>query len=62
MAELSEFFAMDGYALYVWGAYGVTGLVMVIEVILLVRRKRTLWQRLGRITRMAMKVNNEAQT
>lgn len=62
MGELSEFFAMGGYALYVWGSYGVTALVMVIEVILGVRRKRTLWQRLGRITRMAMKVNNEAQT
>lgn len=60
--SIGEFFAMGGYAFYVWGAYGVTALVMVIEVLLVVRRKRTLWRRLGRITRMAMKVKNEAQT
>lgn len=44
-----DFFAMGGYGLYVWGSYGVTVLFMVIEVILLLGRKRTLLQRLGRI-------------
>jgi heme exporter protein D len=28
-----EFWAMGGYGLYVWGSFGVTALVMVIEVI-----------------------------
>ena len=37
---MSEFFRMGGYALYVWGAYGVTAAVLVIEVVLLMRRKR----------------------
>ena len=60
--SIGEFFAMGGYALYVWGSYGVAALVMAIEVTLVLRKKRTLWQRLGRITRMAVKVNNEAQT
>ena len=60
--SVGEFFAMGGYALYVWGAYGVTALLLAIEVILVVRRQRTLWRRLGRITRMAVKVKNEAQT
>jgi heme exporter protein D len=60
--SVGEFFAMGGYAFFVWGAYGVTALVMTIEVLLVVRRKRTLWRRLGRITRMAIKVKNEAQT
>lgn len=60
--SVSKFFAMGGYALYVWGSYGVAALVMAVEVILVLRRKRTLWRRLGRITRMAVKVNNEAQT
>lgn len=46
-----DFFAMGGYGLYVWGSYGVTLLCMVTEVILLLRRKRTLLQRLGRIGR-----------
>ena len=44
-----DFFAMGGYGLYVWGSYGVTALFMVTEVILLLGRKRTLLQRLGRI-------------
>jgi heme exporter protein D len=35
----SEFFAMGGYALYVWGSFGLTTLVMVVES-LLIRRKR----------------------
>ena len=37
--SMSEFFAMGGYAFYVWGAYGVTALVIVIEV-LAVRARR----------------------
>ena len=28
---LSEFLSMKGYGLYVWGSYGVTALVMLIE-------------------------------
>jgi len=27
-----EFLAMGGYGFYVWGAYGVTALVIVVEV------------------------------
>jgi heme exporter protein D len=36
----SEFFQMGGYGLYVWGAYGVTALVMVVEPWLASRRHR----------------------
>ncbi len=46
-----DFFAMGGYGLYVWGSYSVTALFMVVEVILLLSRKRTLLQRLGRMNR-----------
>jgi heme exporter protein D len=35
----AEFFAMKGYALYVWGSYGMALLVFVVEI-LLVRHKR----------------------
>ena len=45
----SEFFAMGGYALYVWGAYLVTAVVIAVEVAVLVRRGRTLRARAGRI-------------
>ena len=37
---MSEFFAMGGYAGYVWGAYGVTFALLTLEVILLFKRKR----------------------
>jgi heme exporter protein D len=39
-SSLSEFLAMGGYALYVWGSFGVTALVMVLEVWQLARQRR----------------------
>lgn len=57
-----EFFAMGGYAFYVWGSYGVTALFLMLEVVLVIARKRTITQRLGRRIRMRLEVNNEAQT
>ncbi len=47
--SVSEFFAMGGYALYVWGAYLVTAAVVAVEVAILVRRGRILRARAGRI-------------
>jgi heme exporter protein D len=44
----SAFFAMGGYALYVWGAYGMAAAVVALELWSLVRRRRTLRRRLGR--------------
>jgi heme exporter protein D len=35
---MSEFFAMGGYAWYVWGSYGVTFILLAVEVVLLRRR------------------------
>jgi heme exporter protein D len=57
-----NFFAMGGYAFYVWGSYGVTALFLVLEIVLLVLRKRTITQRLGRRIRTRIEVKNEAQT
>jgi heme exporter protein D len=37
---MSEFFAMGGYAFYVWGSYGVTLALLAVEVVLLLKRKR----------------------
>jgi len=50
--SVSEFFHMGGYAFFVWGSYGVTALFMIVELVLLVRKKRTLMQRIARIVRM----------
>jgi len=37
---MSEFLAMGGYALYVWGSYGVTFALLGLEIILLLKRKQ----------------------
>lgn len=49
---MSEWFAMGGHGFYIWGSFGVSALFMVGEVILVMRRRRTLVERLGRMIRM----------
>jgi len=41
----SQFFSMGGYGLYVWGSYGVTLVLLAGEVLMLLKRKRTLARR-----------------
>ena len=41
----AEFFAMGGYAFYVWGSYGVAAALMVAELWLLATRRRTFLER-----------------
>lgn len=38
--SLGEFLDMGGYGFYVWGAYGVTALVMALELLWLRRAER----------------------
>jgi heme exporter protein D len=38
--SLSEFFAMGGYAFYVWGSYAVTAGLIAVEVVMLMLRRR----------------------
>ncbi len=37
--SVGDFFAMGGYAFYVWGSFGITALVVIVEM-LLVRSRR----------------------
>jgi len=40
---MSEFFAMGGYGFYVWGSFGVTAVVVVLELLgVRARRRRAL--------------------
>ena len=39
--SVSEFFAMGGYGLYVWGSYVVAAVALVVEVIVVIHRART---------------------
>ena len=60
-ASWGDFFAMGGYALYVWGSYGVTLGLLVTEVILLIVRKRTILEHLSRLRGAARGAYNETQ-
>jgi heme exporter protein D len=44
----SEFLAMGGYALYVWGSYAVTLLVLIAEIVALVMRRRGVIERVAK--------------
>jgi len=35
-----EFFAMNGYGFYIWSAYGMAALVLVIELVALQSRRK----------------------
>lgn len=37
--SLAEFFSMGGYALYVWGSFGLTALVMLMEPLIVKQRQ-----------------------
>jgi heme exporter protein D len=50
---MREFFAMGGYGFYVWGSLGVTAALMVLEPLLVHRRRRQILQRLGRSRRQS---------
>ena len=56
----SEFFAMGGYALYVWGSFGACALALVLEPLLLGRRQRAILDNLRRHA-LADKMDQEGQ-
>lgn len=49
---MSEFFSMGGYGFYVWSSFGMTALILVIEVVSLRRRNNALIQRLRRMSKV----------
>jgi heme exporter protein D len=42
---MSEWFAMGGFAWFVWGSYGVTAGVILVELVLVASRKRRALER-----------------
>ena len=48
-ASWSDFWAMGGYGLYVWGSYSVTAACILIEVMSLKRAARDTRRRLKRM-------------
>ena len=45
---MGDFLAMGGYALYVWGSYGVTALLVVMELMALRTRRHKAMDELRR--------------
>ncbi len=50
----SDFFAMGGYALYVWSAYGFAAVVLIVNVLAPLRRRRLVLRTLRQFTRAAI--------
>ena len=46
----AEFFAMGGYALYVWGSFGACALAFLVEPLLIHQRHTQIVRRLRRQT------------
>jgi heme exporter protein D len=49
--SFGEFLAMGGYGLYVWGSFGLTAAIMLVEPIMAVRNRKSLVARLKRQAR-----------
>ena len=56
----AEFFAMGGYALYVWCSFGVGALVFIIEPISIRMRRKAIIQRLQQ-ARLAEQFDQEGR-
>ncbi len=46
--SFSDFLAMGGYGLYVWGSFGATALIMAVEPIMVARNRKATIARLKR--------------
>ena len=56
--SVGEFFAMGGYALYVWGSFGVTAVALAIEPFLLWKRRNDVLESLRRERSADAKLRN----
>lgn len=45
---MSEFLAMGGYGFYVWGAYGLTAALLIVNALLPARKHRRLMREIYR--------------
>lgn len=47
----SKFFAMGGYGVYVWSAYGFALLVLIANALAPLKRRHEVWRKLRRMGR-----------
>lgn len=48
MAVCLNWLAMNGYSYYIWSAYGLVALVMVVNIIEIKHQRNKVWQKLQR--------------
>ncbi len=48
----SEFFAMGGYGLYVWGSYGIAALILILNFYIPQQRRKTVRRLLREFLRL----------
>ncbi|PKO35625.1 MAG: heme exporter protein CcmD [Betaproteobacteria bacterium HGW-Betaproteobacteria-7] len=58
--SFGEFLAMGGYGLYVWGSFGVTALIMVIEPIVVAHNRKNTIALLKRQLRADARAENRS--
>ena len=54
--SFSDFLHMGGYGRYVWGSFGVTALIMIVEPIVVARNRKNTISRLKRQLRAESRV------
>ena len=60
-ASAADFFAMGGYALYVWGSFGACAILMAIEPVLASQRQKQILATLRR-ERLAEQLDQQEQS
>lgn len=59
--SMTDFFAMGGYAFYVWGSYIVTFGLMAAEIALLAMRRRSVLASLGKFASAGQGAHHETK-
>jgi heme exporter protein D len=59
--SFGDFIAMGGYGLYVWGSFGITALIMIVEPILVARNRKSTIARLKRQLRADARTETRSQ-
>ena len=54
--SFGDFLHMGGYGLYVWGSFGVTAVIMIVEPIVVARNRKNTISRLKRQLRAESRV------
>jgi len=57
----SDFFTMGGYGLYVWGSYGFTAVLLLINIIVPLRRRNAIMRMLRELARVESGPSDEGK-